>query len=151
MEMTVMVLFKSGIIIEWLLQPNVALKPCLRCTKTALSKIYMRAKERWAEIQITNIIKDTRLYCFFLCCSFDNFLIFTSAAGMLVCSGPGLCDEVLLQMERKIGPAVKKESSRERPGHHQANAILLLSHLLPLTLRSLSTFLGLKIIPILCL
>lgn len=35
----------------WLLQPNVALKPCLSCTKTALykvksSKIYMSATER---------------------------------------------------------------------------------------------------------
>lgn len=71
MEMTVMVLFKSGIIIEWLLQPNVALKPCLSWTKTALykvrsSKIYMRATERWAEIQITNVIKDTRLLLFLL-------------------------------------------------------------------------------------
>lgn len=150
--MTVTVLFKSGIIIEWLLQPNVALKPCLSCTKTALykvrsNKIYMRATERWAQIQITNFIKDTH----FFMVSFSAAALRASWFLHLVCSGPGLCDEVLLQMERKIGPPVKMERSEERPGHHQANAILLLSRLLPLTLRSLSNFLGLKIIPILCL
>lgn len=66
MEMIVMVLFKSGIIIEWLMQPNVALKPWRSYRKTSLykvrsSKIYMRATESWAEIQITNVIKDTHL------------------------------------------------------------------------------------------
>lgn len=65
---------------------------------------------------------------------------------MLVRPGLRLCDEVLLQMERKIGPPVKKKGSGERPGHHEENAILLLSRLLPLTVRSLS-FLGTKTNP----
>lgn len=39
----------------------------------------------------------THIFKISLCCSFESFLYFTSAAGMLVCSGLGLCDKVSLR------------------------------------------------------
>lgn len=70
---------------------------------------------------------------------------------MPVCSGLGLCDEDLLQLEageRKIGPPVEKKIKEAfgESRHHEANAILLSSLSFSLTVRSHGTILGLKII-----
>lgn len=91
--------------------------------------------------------QDTHIFRISLCCSFESFFYFTSAAGMLVRSGLGLCDEVWLQSEaaRKIGPPGKKRRAvGSSLGHHEANTILLSSRVFPSPVGSHGTFLGLK-------